>query len=92
MFFLRCCVKEHIDGTELTDAEKAYTKKMCGLSDSKTQLNDRFFLNMNDDQIKYLLSIVDMQDAQYSVTYQIYIKRLHSLAKLKKIEITSPKY
>jgi hypothetical protein len=73
---------------ELTDAEKAYAKKMCGLSDANIPFNEAFFVNMNIQQIKYLLSIVDMQDAQSSYSYALYVKRLRDLAIQKKIDST----
>ena len=82
-----CCVNKRMDGVEeLTDAEKEYTRKMCGLVEKNTPLNEAFFKNMNNTQIKYLLSIVNMQDAQSSHSYATYVRRLHELADEKKID------
>ena len=71
---------------DLTDAEKAYATKMCGLSDLDTPFNQEFFDNMSILQIKYLLSIVDRQDAQSSYSYASYVRKLHALAVEKKID------
>lgn len=87
---LWCFPRKHIkncsDTEELTDAEKAYTEKMCGRSDPKTPLDETFFANMNHAQIKHMLSIVDMQDTMSSYTYAVYVKKLHTLATLHNID------
>ena len=85
---MKCMCFSKMPEAELTDAEKANAKKMCGLGDENTPFNEEFFVNMNIQQIKYLLSIVDMQDAQYSYSYALYVKRLRDLAIQKKIDST----
>lgn len=80
--FLKCFFEKQ--GSELTDKEKTHTKRMVGLID--IPLNEDFFNNMNNTQIKYLLSIVDMQDTQHSYSYGKYVRKLEALAKLKKIQ------
>lgn len=79
-FSFRNCNKTMPFEQELTETEKHHTMKMCGLIDVNTPLNETFFNNMNKKQVNYLLSKVDMQDAQHSYSYATYIKKLHMLA------------
>lgn len=81
------CPVAKVDKYVLTDQEKYNARLMCGLVDSNQPFNESFFNNMTKAEIKYLLSIVDRQDAQYSHSYVVYISKLEALARKNGIPV-----